>query len=112
MGQGLHSHRYSRTVVPALHAEVRNIFEGVVEAVCEIGRADGQGQLDDLSFVVELAHFLKLGGAATCSAVTPARFDEAMCGRVAHASAWGVEFCLACVETPQAEACATWNTND
>ena len=32
------------------HAEVRNIFEGVVEAVPEIRHADGQGQLDDLSF--------------------------------------------------------------
>jgi len=76
MGQGLHSHRYSRTVVPALHAEVRNIFEGVVEAVCEIGRADGQDQLDDLSFVVELAHFLKLGGADAAGAARYAVGEE------------------------------------
>ena len=63
MAQGLHSHRYSRTVVVALHTEVWNIFEGVFEAVGEICHADGQGQLDDLSLVVKLAQFLKLGGA-------------------------------------------------
>jgi hypothetical protein len=73
MGQGLHSHRYSCTVVPGLDTEVRNIFEGVNEAIGEISRADGQGQLDDLSFVVKLAQFLKPGGAdaggAACHAV-------------------------------------------
>ena len=76
MGQGLHSHRYSRTVVPDLHAEVRNIFEGVVEAVGEIGRADGQGQLDDLSLVEELAQFLKLGGADAAGAARYAVGEE------------------------------------
>src|SRR3974377_1060332 len=51
-----------------LHAEVRDNFEGVIETVGEIGHTDGQRQLGDLAFVVELMQFLQRGGAHPGSA--------------------------------------------
>ena len=76
MAQGLHSHGTVVRCLRNLHTKVRNQFGGVVEAVGEIGRADGQGKLDDLSFVVELAHFLKLGGADAAGAARYAVGEE------------------------------------
>ena len=60
--QSVQSHQSQARNHPS-GAEVRDIFEGVVEAIGKIGHARGQGQLDDLAFVAELAHLLELGGA-------------------------------------------------
>ena len=46
-----------------LHTQVGDVFERVVEAVGEIGHANRERQIDDLSFVVELVQFFEFGGA-------------------------------------------------
>src|ERR1700686_3747458 len=50
-----------RMVLAPSHTEIWDKFRRVVEAVGEIGHANGQRQLDDLPFIVELAQFLKRG---------------------------------------------------
>jgi hypothetical protein len=42
-----------------LHAQIGKILQRVVEAVGEVGQANHQGQLYDLSLVVVLAQLLK-----------------------------------------------------
>jgi hypothetical protein len=44
-------------------AEVRDQFESVIEAIGDIGHADGHGQFHDLAVVVILAQFLESGCA-------------------------------------------------
>ena len=41
----------------ALHPQIRDHFQRIIEAVGEIGDADDQGELDDLPFVVIFFHF-------------------------------------------------------
>jgi len=49
--------------MPALHAQVREVPQRVVEPVRKIGRTDHQRQLDDLPFVVILAQLLERAAA-------------------------------------------------
>ena len=49
--------------VPALHAQVGEVPQRVVESVRKIGRTDHQRQLDDLPFIVILAQLLERAAA-------------------------------------------------
>jgi hypothetical protein len=73
MDRGLHSERYlpSSTFVSCawfLDSQVRDHFEGVVEAVGEIGGADDEGEFDDLSGVEIFLEVGERGGADSSGA--------------------------------------------